>query len=124
MERLQDNSIVFAAEATATSLALKYYRYMGPVHHYVVAYTDLMSCLPAIEGEDIENPFIGHIMNLLWSLNDKGTHVPFCWISSHCDIEGNESVDQLAKQTLDHDIDPLENVRYANLKPLVNSYIQ
>ena len=33
-----------------------------------------MSCLQAIEGEDTENPFICHIMNLLWLLNDKGTH--------------------------------------------------
>ena len=32
-----------------------------------------MSCLQAIEGEDTENPFICLIMNLLWSLSDKGT---------------------------------------------------
>ena len=40
------------------------------------------------------------------------------------DIEGNEIVDQLAKETLDHDIDPLTTVHFADLKPLVNSYIQ
>ena len=39
-------------------------------------------------------------------------------------FEGDEIVDQLAKETLDHDIDPLTTVRYADLKPLVNSYIQ
>ena len=33
-------------------------------------------------------------------------------------------VDQLAKETLDHDIDPLTTVHFADLKPLVNSYIQ
>ena len=37
-------------------------------------------------------------MNLLWLLSDKG----------HCGIEGNERVDQLAKETLDQDIDPLK----------------
>ena len=57
-----------------------------------------MSCLQAIEGEDTENPFICHIMNLLWLLSNKGTHVRFCWIPSHCGIEGNEKVDQLARQ--------------------------
>ena len=36
-------------------------------------------------------------------------------------IEGNELVDQ---ETLDHDIDPLTTVHYADLKPVVNSYIQ
>ena len=94
---------------------------MGPVHHDVVVYSDSMSCLQAIGGEDTENPFICQIMNLLLLLNDKGTHVRFCWIPSHCGIEGNERIDQLAKETLDHDIDQLENVRHADLKPLVNS---
>ena len=43
---------------------------------------------------------------------------------SHCGIEGNEIVDQLAKETLDHDIDPLATVHCADLKPVMNSYIQ
>ena len=83
-----------------------------------------MSCLQAIEGEDTKNPFICHIMNLLWSLSDKGTCVRFCWVPSHCGIDGNEKVDQLAKETLDQDIDPLASVHYTDMKPLVNSYIQ
>ena len=57
-------------------------------------------------------------------MNDKGTHVRFCWIPSHCGIEGNETVDQSAKESLDQDIDPLAKVHYADLKPLINSYIQ
>ena len=57
-------------------------------------------------------------------LNDKGTHIRFCWIPSHCGIDENERINQLAKETLDHDIDPLVGVHYADLKPQVNSYIQ
>ena len=83
-----------------------------------------MSCLQAIEGEDTEDPLICHIMNLLWLLSDRGTHVRFCWIPSHYGIEGNERVDQLAKETLDQEIDPLAGVHYTDLKPLVNSFIQ
>ena len=94
-KRLPENSTIFAAEATAISLALNYYRYMGPVHHNVVAYSNSMSCLQAIVSEDTEDPFMCHIMNLLWLLNDRGTHVRFCWIPSHCGIEGNKRVDQL-----------------------------
>ena len=67
---------------------------------------------------------ICQIMNLLWALSDKGTCVRFCWVPSHGGIEGNEIVDQLAKETLDHDIDTLTTVHFADLKPLVNSYIQ
>ena len=122
--RLSDNSNIFAAEATAISLALNYYQHMGTVNHDVVVYSDSMSCLQAIEGEDIATPFICHIMNLLCLLSDKGTRVRFWWIPSICGIEGNERVDQLTKETLDQDIDPLASVHYTDLKPLVNSYIQ
>ena len=99
-KRLPDNSTIFAAEATAITLALNYYWHLGPVHHDIVVYSDSMSCLQAIEGEDTENPFICHIINLLWLLSDKGTHVHFCWIPSHCGIEGNEKWTNLQKRPL------------------------
>ena len=123
-KRLPDNSTIFVAEATAITLALDYYQHMEPVRHDVVVFSDSMSCLQEIEGEDTENPLICYIMNLLWLLSDKGTHVRFCWIPSHCGIEGNEKIDQSAKESLDHDIDPLARIHYADLKPLINSYIQ
>ena len=123
-KRLSDNSTIFAAEATAIGLALNYYGHIGPVHHDIEVYSDSMSCLQSTEGEDTESPFVCHIMNLLWLLSDRGTWARFCWIPSHCGIEGNETVDQLTKETLDQDIDPLASVHYTELKPLVNSYIQ
>ena len=51
-------------------------------------------------------------------------HVRFCWVPRHCGIDGNERVDQLAKETLDQEIDPLASAHYTDMKPLVNSYIQ
>ena len=121
---LPDNSNIFVAEGTAISLALNYYQHMGPVHHDEVVHSDSMSCLQAIEGEDTENPLTCHIMNLLWLLSDRGTHIRFCWIPSHCGIEGNERMDQLAKETLDQEINPLASAHYTDLKPLVTSYIK
>ena len=51
-------------------------------------------------GEDTENTFICYIMNLFFfSLNDNGTYVRFCWIPSHWDIEGNDKVERLTKET-------------------------
>ena len=76
-----------------------------------VIYTDSLSCLC-------------HIIDLLWKLNDKGTHVKFCWIPSHCGIEGNEAVDKLAKASLDLDTDSLLDIYHAHLKPQVNAYVQ
>ena len=73
-----------------------------------------MYCLQAIKSEDTENPLISYVMNLLWALSDKGTRARFCRVPSHSGIEGNEIVDQLANETLDHDIDPLTTVRYAS----------
>ena len=121
-KRLPNNSTIFAAEATAITLALNYYRHMDPVQHDVVIYSDSMSCLQAIEGEETDNPLICQIMNLFWALSDKGTCVRFCWVQSHCGIEGNDIVDKPAKETLGHDIDPLTTVQFADLKPLVNSF--
>ena len=65
-----------------------------------------------------------HIMNLLWKLSDKGTHVKFCWIPSHCGIEGNEAADKLAKESLALNIDALLGIYHADLKPQVNGYVQ
>ena len=77
---------IFPKDCQTLGLRLQpsvYYQHMGPVHHDVVVYSDSMSCFQAIEGEDTENPLICHIMNLLWLLSDRGTHVRFCWIPSH-----------------------------------------
>ena len=133
-KRLPAHHTIFAAEATAISLALNYYQHMGPVHHDVVVYSDSISCLQAIEGEYTgslhaiegeytENPFICHIMNLLWSSSDKGTRVRFCEVPSHCGFDGYERGDQLAKETLDQDIDPLASVNTGKCPSKLTTYI-
>ena len=42
-KRLPNNSTIFAAEATAITLALNYYQYMDPVKHDIVVHSDSMS---------------------------------------------------------------------------------
>ena len=80
--------------------------------------------LQAIEGEATETRsfIICHILSLLWALSDNVTCVRFYWVPRNFVIEWNVIVNQLANETLGHDIDPLATVHYAGLKPLVNSY--
>ena len=91
---------------------------MDPVQHDVVIYSDSMSYLQAMEGEDTDNPLICQIINLLWALSAKGTSVRFCWVPSHCGVEGNKIVDQLAREALHRDIDPLISSTWPELKRL------
>ena len=60
-----------------------------PVHHDGVVSSGSMSCFQAIQGADIVSHFISHNLNLLWLLSVKFTRVRFCWIPSHCGIDGN-----------------------------------
>ena len=99
---------------------------MDPVQHDIIVYPDAMSCLQVIEVEDNENPYICSLPDHepFWVLSDKGTCVWFWWVPSYCGIEGNEIVDQLAKETLDYDTGPVTTVVYEDLNPLVNYYMQ
>ena len=83
-----------------------------------------MPCLQAIEGEDNKNPFICHIMNLLWLLSGRGRHkfVSAGYQATMALREMKEWTNQ--QETLDIDIDPLASVHYTDLMQLANSYIQ
>ena len=70
-KRLPNESTIFAAEATAITLVLNYNRHMDPIQHDDTVYSDSMSCLQAIVGEDTENTLICQIMNLLWALSKQ-----------------------------------------------------
>ena len=82
-----------------------------------------MSCLQAIEGEDTENPFFG----ISWTCSGHWVTRAHLFVSAgyQATVALTEmKEDQLAKETLDQDIDPLASVHYIDMKPLVNSYIQ
>ena len=73
------------------------------IHSILTAFQQFHKCIPlavareaqwhieltTAETEDTDNHLICHIMNLLRLLSDKGSRLRFCWIPSHCGIEGN-----------------------------------
>ena len=114
---LPDNSTIFAAEATAISLVLNHYQHMGPSRR---------SCLLWLL-------FAGNWGWRHWETFYMPYHEPALvteWQGHTCSFLLDTKplwhwrVDQLAKETLDQDIDPLASVHYTDMKPLVNSYIQ
>ena len=61
-------------------------------------------------------PFYLPYHELALVIEGKGTRVRFRWVPSHCGIEGNERVDQLTRETLNQDKDPLTDVHYTDMK--------
>ena len=63
-KRQPDNNTIFAAEATAITLALNYNWHMGPVHHDVVVYSESISCLP-YHASALVIEWHGHVCSFL-----------------------------------------------------------
>ena len=92
-KRLSDNTTIFAAEATAITLALNHYRHMGPVHHVIVVYFDSVSCLQVIEAKDTEKPLFA----ISWNSSGYWVTKAYVFISAGYQAlwhEENERVNQ------------------------------
>ena len=77
-----------------------------------------------LEEADPLHSFVEHITKAANDCIPRATAIPKKsnpWSNEECREAGNERVDQLEKETLDQDIDPLASVHYADMKPLVNS---
>ena len=126
---LPNNRTIFT-EATAIIIAMEYLEYcqhMGPVRHDVNSLLWLNVLLAGQSRVKIPRTLSfakSWTSSGYWTIRVYRSIYHFCWISSHCGIFGNERVGQLAKDTLENDIDPLASVHCVDLKPLVNFYIQ
>ena len=106
------------------TLAQNYYWYTGPVHYDAWCSSLLwLNVLLTGKGVGTENPFICPVLTPYGYWVTRRWY-RFCWVASHCEREGNEGVDHLGKETIDLGIDWLTCVHYADVKFLVNSYIQ
>ena len=117
--RLPNGCSIFTAEASALIDALKLISESDTARFII--FTDSLSCLQAIENEDMSNTLIHTYLSDYTELVSNGKEVVMCWIPSHIGIEGNEKADAAAKSSLDDDITPM-SVPYSDFLPKVREY--
>jgi len=62
--------------------------------------SDSLSSLQAIQNIHSDHPLVQRVHLLLHTLTNTLEEITFIWIPSHIGIEGNERIDQAAKQAL------------------------
>ena len=112
--RLPDTCSIFSAETVALIDALKIIDKSS--RRKFIIFVDSLSCLQAVENEDLSNALIQRFLTDHEKLRKKGKEVILCWIPSHIGIEGNELADQAAKSSLDLDVRPL-NIPFRDFIP-------
>jgi len=86
---------IMTAELTAINLALDWIEDFSPVS--VVIFSDSMSALQAIKNMNKDGITLA-ILDKLTYLSINGINICFEWIPAHCELQGNECADRLAKQ--------------------------
>lgn len=82
---------IFSAEAYAILEAIELAK-RNP--HQTVIFSDSKSVISAVKGHKTHHPWVVKIRRELARLRDS---VELCWVPAHCDIDGNEKADELAK---------------------------
>ena len=118
---LNPKASIFTAESTAIKLALD--SVTASSSGKFIIYSDSLSALQAIENMNWEKQDIQDILETLNSLKASHKEIVFCWIPSHVGIQGNETVDELAKIGLE--LDPKQKkLPHTDFKPAINNMIK
>ena len=118
--RISDGSSIFTAEALAVLKSLEYIQ-LSTFQKFII-FSDSLSLIQSIESENIKNSIVVSIFKLIGSICELGKEVLFCWIPSHCGINGNEKADRAAKQALSQEITPMK-IPYNDKIPSVKKSI-
>ncbi|GFN78504.1 histone-lysine N-methyltransferase SETMAR [Plakobranchus ocellatus] len=78
--------------------------------------------LQAIQSKNFKVIDIRHLYNLIRKFSPY-VHISFVWIPAHMGIQGNENVDKLAKAALNRASCSGKLIRWSDLKPKINTYI-
>ena len=98
MQRIPDDSSIFTAEAKAIDLASDFISICDANNKFII-FSDSLSVLKAMNHTSSKNP---QIQKLLQKCHELLAYkeIVLCWIPSHIGIQGNETVDEQAKQSL------------------------
>ena len=94
--RLEEGVSVFDAEMTAIEKALRIIHGECPQNSKAVVLSDSRSAIAAIKGNSHKS--VMGIYDKLNKCQEKAITVGLQWCPSHCDIDGNEKADKLAKE--------------------------
>ncbi|XP_044765225.1 uncharacterized protein LOC123321604 [Coccinella septempunctata] len=107
--RLNNHHSVFTAELFSIFKSLEYVeeKYQEFASDKILILSDSRSCLSSLSILRLDYTFTiihKYILETLAKLKSWGLQVHFLWVKSHVGIEGNEVVDELAKQASRMDI--------------------
>ena len=118
--RIPDGSSFFTAEAKAIDLALDLIADCETSNKFII-FSDSLSVLKSLDHTSSKNPKIQKLLEKHYDLSELN-EIVYCCIPSHIGIDGNESVDQKAKDSLN--LQPKNfSLPYANFKSFINRYI-
>ena len=126
--RLRDHGSIFTAELTAIDLALDIADELAGANVNTVICSDSQASLQALQNDDFSNPIVLNIRERIFHMTERGHNITLFWIPGHVNIEGNEKVDKLAKNSLNFDFGTPEDnfckLPYTDLKTLVKPFIK
>lgn len=98
-KRISNNLSVYTTELVTILLALQWIKANSPINPVVAS--DSYSALQSIQSsKSFRSDLINKIYVLL--LEIMGVTINCPWVPAHIGVEGNEQVDMLAKETLQH----------------------
>ena len=118
---MNPNASIYTAEALAIDLAPDLIDNSDKTSFLVLS--DSLSCLKALNGSDLSNSKILHLRQRIHHLKLKNKNITLAWIPSHIGIEGNESADALAKETLNQQAIDITKIPHTDIKPKIYTHI-
>jgi ribonuclease HI len=118
--RLSNAASIYTAELRAIQRALDII--CSKEERNFIVFSDSLSSLMALKGNDFDNPDILRIIERCHSLLTRGKNIVFAWCPSHVGIKGNEIVDKLAKQALNHAVSE-RKIPHTDLRPRINNLV-